>query len=156
MTRLAVLLDPDRALRTMCEPITAFDGALGVLAVDMLQSLYAAQGRGLAAPQVGVTRRLFVMDTTWKEGTPAPQVFVNPEIIGAAEELVPHEERCLSIPDTPRRVARPGWVDLRWQDLSGDWHEARFEGFDAVCVQHERDHLDGILITDKPDPGPGT
>ena len=149
MTIHPVLTDPAPALRATCAPVDAFDGALGALALDMLQTLYAAYGRGLAAPQIGVTRRLFVMDATWKEARPQPQVFVNPEILRASDTLVTGEEQCLSIPDTPVPVARAAWIDLRWCDLSGATFEARFEGFEAVCIQHERDHLDGVLITDK-------
>ncbi|MGR3501755.1 peptide deformylase [Pseudaestuariivita sp.] len=144
-----VVLHPAEVLREVCTPVTTFDGALGRLAVDMLRTMYAAQGRGLAAPQVGETLRLFVMDTAWKEEAPAPQVFVNPRVIAASTETATREEGCLSIPDQPVRVTRPAWVDLTWQDLAGTEHTARFDGFASACVQHEIDHLDGILILDK-------
>lgn len=145
----SVLIDPAPELRTMCKPVSAFDGALGVLAFDLLQTLYHAKGRGLAAPQIGITRRIFVTDVSWKEGTPYPQVYVNPEITDMADKTVTGEEQCLSIPDTPLQVARPEWVDLTWHDLDGRTISDRFSGFAAICVLHERDHLDGILITDK-------
>jgi peptide deformylase len=90
----------------------------------------------------------------WKEGTPEPQVFVNPEIVDASEEVVTHEEGCLSIPGRTSRVARPAEVALRWQDLDGKTREGRFEGFAATCVQHEIDHLDGILCIDREEPAP--
>lgn len=146
-----VLIAPHDTLRQVCAPVTVFDGALGQLAVDMLASMYAAYGRGLAAPQIGVTQRLFVMDETWKTGTPDPQVFVNPDIIAASDMQATLEEGCLSLPDHPVSVTRPDWVDLRWQDLSGHTHQARLHSFAAALVQHERDHLDGILITDYED-----
>ena len=144
-----ILTVPAPVLRQVCDPVEVFDGRLGELAVDMLQTMHAASGRGLAAPQVGETLRLFVMDTGWKAGTPRPVVCVNPQIVAASEQTAVHEERCLSIPDTPCRLARPVRVDLRWQTLAGTWKEARVEGADAVCVQHEIDHLDGILCTDR-------
>ena len=143
-----VLTDPAPELRATCTPVTDFDGALGALALDMLQTLYAAQGRGLAAPQIGVTERVFVMDASWKTGVPAPQVFVNPEIVSRSDEVWVGTEQCLSIPDHPVEVARAEWITLQWQDLGGARLEARFTGFDGICIQHERDHLDGILITD--------
>ncbi|AHM03833.1 Peptide deformylase [Roseibacterium elongatum DSM 19469] len=143
-----VVLAPDPVVSRRCAAVERFDGALGELAMDLLQTLYAAEGRGLAAPQIGVSARIFVTDTTWKAGKPSPTVFVNPEIVAASENTAIYEERCLSIPDRAVRVTRPAWVDLRWCALSGEVRQARFDGFDAVCVQHERDHLDGILITE--------
>lgn len=146
---LPVVLHPDPVLRERCAPVERFDGDLAQLAWDMLATMYDAPGRGLAAPQVGRTLRLFVMDCAWKEGTPVPRVFVNPVIEGTSDEMVTREEGCLSIPDTPCLVSRPAWVEVRWQDLSGASHEARFEGMEAVCAQHENDHLDGVLCIDR-------
>lgn len=142
---------PDPVLREVCAPVTVFDQALADLAQQMLDTMYAAPGRGLAAPQVGIAQRLFVMDATWKEGTPAPRVFVNAEIIGASDELATFTEGCLSIPNQTSRINRPSEVTLRWQDLDGAPHTETFTGFAAVCVQHERDHLDGILCIDYPE-----
>lgn len=117
--------------------------------------MYEGYGRGLAAPQVGSDRygaRVFVMDAGWKEtGNRAGRVFVNPEITWASDELAAFEEGCLSIPDQPRRIARPAEIALRWQDVTGARHEARFTGPEAVIIQHERDHLDGRLILDHPE-----
>lgn len=141
---------PDPVLRAICAPVVAFDASLATLAADMLETMYAAPGRGLAAPQVGVTQRVFVMDATWKDGTPSPQVFVNPEILQVSDRTVTQPEGCLSIPGDVTQVCRPDQVRLRWQDLDASWHEADFTGFEAACTQHELDHLDGILITDKP------
>ncbi|WP_425037844.1 peptide deformylase [Primorskyibacter sp. S187A] len=145
---LSLVLAPDPILRQICAPLNFAEGAWGEVAFEMLRVMYQAKGRGLAAPQVGLNVRLFVMDSQWKSACPIPRVFCNPEIVVASERLVTQEEGCLSLPDQPMPVARPAWVRMRWQDLGGAWHDARFEGFEAACVQHERDHLDGILITD--------
>lgn len=139
---------PDSVLRRPCLPVTAIDDAIRQLAADMLETLYAAPGRGLAAPQVAVTLRLFVMDCTWKEGTPSPRVCINPEIVAASDTLATNTEGCLSIPGVPAQVARPDWVVLRWRDLDGRHREERLTGFEAVCAQHELDHLNGRLCID--------
>jgi peptide deformylase len=145
-----IVLLGDPVLRGRALVVTAFDAGLKTLAADMLDTMYAAPGRGLAAPQVGVPLRLFVMDIGWKEGAPDPQVFVNPRLTDASDVLVPYTEGCLSIPGQTSRVARPDRVALHWQDLDGTAHDGWFDGFAAVCVQHERDHLDGILCIDLP------
>lgn len=139
---------PDPVLRQPCTPVPAIDADLRQLAADMLETMYAAPGRGLAAPQVAVTLRLFVMDCTWKDGTPSPRVCVNPEIVSASDTLATNTEGCLSIPGVPAQVARPDWVVLRWTDLEGTRHQQRLEGFEAVCAQHELDHLNGRLCID--------
>ncbi len=139
---------PDPVLRAVCKPVDSFGPALRALADGMLAAMYDATGRGLAAPQVGVVKRLFVMDETWKDGAPSPQVFVNPVVTWADERREACEEGCLSIPDTPCLVTRPVAIRLAWQDLDGTAQEAAFDGFAARCIQHERDHLDGILCTD--------
>lgn len=149
MARLPILLLPDPRLRQKCAPVTQFDAALKQLADDMFETMYAAPGRGLAGPQVGAMQRIFVMDTGWKEGRPSPMVFINPEI-RATSGSATGGEGCLSIPDQPVRIARPAIVQLAWQDLAGRACEGFFEGFAATCVQHERDHLDGILCIDYP------
>ena len=143
---------PDPVLREVARPVTGFDADLQALAQDMLETMYDAPGRGLAAPQIGLGLRLFVMDVAWKDGTSDPRVFVNPEVVEASEETVTREEGCLSIPGRTSRVTRPGAVTLRWQDPDGLAQEERFEGFAATCVQHEIDHLDGILCTDREEP----
>ncbi|EYD78026.1 Peptide deformylase [Rubellimicrobium mesophilum DSM 19309] len=147
---------PDPVLREVAAPVEAFDEGLRDLARDMLETMYDAPGRGLAAPQVGLPVRLFVMDVAWKDGEPDPQVFVNPEVIGTSHDMVTREEGCLSIPERVSRVSRPAEVALRWQDLGGEWQEDTFEGFAATCVQHELDHLDGILCIDREEPAPET
>ncbi len=145
---LPILQHPDPILRETCAPVTVFDEALQNLAEDMLHTMYDAPGRGLAAPQVGHAIRLFVMDTTWKEEDPTPQAFVNPQIIMASPETEVGEEGCLSLYGQTCQVRRPVEVTLRYQDLWGETHMDVFDGFAARCVQHERDHLDGILCID--------
>ncbi len=140
---------PDPVLRGRAEPVAAFDGALAALAADLLDTMYAAPGRGLAAPQVGVASRLFVMDAGWKEGAPEPRAFANPEVLWTSGETASREEGCLSIPGRLYRVTRPARLGLRWQGLDGTPQEGEFDGFEAACVQHEIDHLDGVLICDR-------
>lgn len=118
----------------------------------MPETLHAAPGRGQAAPQVGVLRRLSVMDAGWKTGAPAPQVFVNPRVLWRSDEVVTGGEGCLSIPGRTVGVARAAAVVLEWHGLDGARAEARLEGFAAVCAQHEIDHLDGIVALDRVPP----
>jgi len=124
------------------------DDPLRALIADMFETMYDAPGRGLAAPQVGVLSRVFVMDATWKSGARTPLTFINPEILWASPETQVNEEGCLSIPDTPRRVARPARVEVMWLDADGAQKRGAFEGFEAACICHEMDHLDGVLILD--------
>ena len=144
-----IVLHPDPRLRAACAPVGEVTGAVRALAADMLETMYAAPGRGLAAPQVGVALRLFVMDVAWKEGDPAPVVAVDPEIVAASEETDAAEEACLSIPGRPVRVRRPAAVTMRWTGLDGTRAEHRLAGAAARCAQHELDHLDGVLILDR-------
>jgi len=155
MALLPILLHPDPRLSQPCDPVGEPDDAIRQLAADMLETMYHATGRGLAAPQVGVMLRLFVMDLEWKHGFPAPQVIIDPVIELASDDLAVHTERCLSIPDQPRAVSRPAEVRMRWTLPSGQVRSSVFTGFAAVCVQHELDHLDGRLILDHP-PAPST
>lgn len=150
MAVLPILHLPDPRLRQVCAPVTQFGPALQQLADDMLETMYAAPGRGLAGPQVGVMQRIFVMDVEWKEGRASPLVCINPEIVDAIGQAVT-VEGCLSIPDRPVRIQRPAVIRLAWQDVAGRACEGFFEGFAATCVQHERDHLDGVLCIDYPD-----
>lgn len=145
MALLPILRWPDSRLMTMCSPVI---DDVSELAVDMLETMYAAPGRGLAAPQVGVLLRLFVMDCTWKDGIYAPQVVVNPEILWRSAETAVGREGCLSLPDLTTHIMRSKAVQMRWSDLSGDICEQRFTGFAAICVQHEFDHLNGVLTLD--------
>ncbi|MGR3465189.1 peptide deformylase [Limimaricola sp.] len=149
MAVLDIVTHPAPVLRAKAKPVALFDATLSQLAADMIETMYDAPGRGLAAPQVGLPMRIFVTDVHWRTGNPAPKVFVNPEIVEVSEDTVLREEGCLSIPDTPCRVRRPARVTLKWQDLQGLGQEAAFEGIEATCVQHELDHLDGILCIDR-------
>ena len=145
---LDLRFDGDPVLRAVAAPVTAFDDDLALLVAEMLATMYAAPGRGLAAPQVGVSQRVFVIDTTWKDGDPDPQAFVNPQIIARSKTTATAVEACLSIPDRAFAVTRPIWVDMRWQDIAGDVQQGRFDGVAAICVCHEYDHLEGVLISD--------
>ena len=142
---LPILRWPDPPLSTPCAPVGGRDVA--ALAADMLETMYAAPGRGLAAPQVGVLLRLFVMDTGWKEGTPAPRICLDPvvEFIG---DFVEGPESCLSLPGIVTRVARAERVALHWTTPDGDRRSEVLDGFAAVCAQHEADHLDGRMTLD--------
>ncbi len=122
---------------------------MSALAADMLQTMYAAPGIGLAAPQVGVTKRLIVMDCEKGEGAlPRPMALLNPVVVWASEERSVYEEGCLSLPDQYGDVERPVAVRVRWMGLDGRDAEEEFSGLWATCVQHEIDHLDGKLFID--------
>ncbi len=148
MAVLPILRYPDPRLRRVALPVTVVDDRIRTLAEDMLQTIYAAPGRGLAGPQVGVLERLFVIDVTWKQGRRSPRVFINPELIGASDTLHTGTEGCLSIPGVPVAVTRPAEVTLRWTDLEGATRRERLTGPEATCAQHEFDHLNGRLIID--------
>lgn len=143
-----IIVLPDPRLRKAAQPVTVFDAALRALANDMLETMYEAPGIGLAAPQIGVMKRLFVMDCTGRDDDPDPRVFVNPELLWQSDDLATSEEGCLSIPDVYEEVTRPSQVRLRWTDLDGQVLEEDFAHRPAVCVQHELDHLDGKLFID--------
>jgi peptide deformylase len=147
---LPILRWPDPRLSQPCDPV-APGTELEQLVTDMFETMYAAPGRGLAAPQVGVMSRLFVMDCGWKEGDMTPVVCINPQIVAAADTCATGDEGCLSIPGVVTPVARPEWIVLRWTDLAGNLQEQRLEGFEARCAQHEYDHLDGRVTFDRLD-----
>ena len=142
-----ILIHPDPRLKKLCDPVTAISPELGKLAEEMLETMYDAPGIGLAAPQIGVMKRLIVMDCI-KDGTPEPMVLLNPEVTWSSEDLSTYEEGCLSIPDQYAEVERPAAIRARWQDLDGKVHEEEMEGLMATCLQHEMDHLEGILFID--------
>ena len=143
----SILIHPDPRLKKPCDPVAEITDDVRVLARDMLETMYDAPGIGLAAPQVGVMRRLIVMDCI-KEGTPRPMVLLNPNVVWASEDLGVYEEGCLSIPDQYAEVRRPSQVRVQWLGLDGDAQEEQFVGIWATCVQHEIDHLDGRLFID--------
>ncbi|WP_298839770.1 peptide deformylase [uncultured Roseobacter sp.] len=152
MSVLPILCWPDPRLSVVCDAVSSVTAEMQDLADDMLETMYAAPGRGLAAPQVGHLLRLFVMDVTWKEGAPAPQFFFNPVIADASDTMATHSEGCLSIPGVTAEVARPDRVRLTWTDRAGVTDTAWFEGFAAACVQHELDHLNGRVTLDHLEP----
>ena len=144
-----ILLHPDPRLKKVCAPVPDMSDELRALADDMLESMYAAPGIGLAAPQVGVLSRLLVMDCVKEEGGAAkPMVLFNPEIIASSDELNTYEEGCLSIPEHFADVTRPAVVEVRWLDRDGCEQQQVFDGLWATCVQHEIDHLNGKLFID--------
>lgn len=153
MPILPILTWPDPVLSRPARPLPPgpADASTRALASDMLDTMYAAPGRGLAAPQVGHLKRLFVMDVAWRDGPPDPMVLVNPRILWAADTLADGPEGCLSIPGIRATVARATALRLAWQDLDGADHLADLSGFAAICAQHEIDHLDGILTLDRVD-----
>jgi peptide deformylase len=142
-----ILIHPDPRLKKPCEQIAEVTEDLRALAADMLETMYDAPGVGLAAPQIGVMKRLIVMDCI-KDGTPEPMVLLNPQVIWSSEDLSTYEEGCLSIPDQYAEVKRPASVTVQWMNLDGAAQERSFEGLWATCVQHEIDHLDGKLFID--------
>lgn len=142
-----ILIHPDPRLKKPCDPVDGITGEIRDLAGDMLETMYDAPGIGLAAPQVGVLRRVMVMDCI-KDGPPRPMVLVNPKVIWASEDLGVYEEGCLSIPDQYAEVRRPAEVRVTWLGMDGTRQEEQFAGIWATCVQHEIDHLDGKLFID--------
>lgn len=139
---------PDKRLRLVSEPVEKITPEVRALADDMFESMYDAPGIGLAAIQVAVPLRLITMDLSKTEGEKAPRVFINPEILSASEELAVYEEGCLSIPDYYEEVQRPARVRFRYMDLDGKIHEEDADSLFATCIQHEIDHLNGVLFVD--------
>ncbi|WP_299566394.1 peptide deformylase [uncultured Sulfitobacter sp.] len=148
MSVLPIVQWPDPRLMEICAPVAAITPEIETLAAEMLETMYAAPGRGLAGPQVGAMIRMFVMDAGWKEGKPDPLVCINPMLQEVGEERVSNSEGCLSIPGVSADVSRPSQVQMVWTGLNGARFVQSFEGFGAVCVQHELDHLDGVVTFD--------
>ncbi len=149
MSARDIILHPDPRLKKVCDPVTDITPKLQALADDMLETMYAAPGIGLAAPQVGELTRLLVMDCVKEEGAPPrPMVLLNPEVVWESETRNVYEEGCLSIPDQFADVERPSEVRVRWLDRDGNPQEEQFDGLWATCVQHEIDHLNGTLFID--------
>jgi peptide deformylase len=145
MARLAILEFPDPRLRTRATPVTRFDAELAQLVEDLLETMYAAPGIGLAATQVDVHKRLLVMDVS--DARDQPQVFINPEIL-SRDGVEVTEEGCLSVPQVFENVQRAARVRARAQDRTGAYYERDLDGLLAVCLQHEMDHLEGKLFVD--------
>ncbi len=148
MTIREIISLPDKRLRLVSKPVEAITPEIRALADDMLETMYEAPGIGLAAIQVAVPLRLITMDLSKKEGEKDPRVFINPEILSSSEELSTYEEGCLSIPEYYEEVERPATVRVRFMDLDGKIHEEDADGLYATCIQHEIDHLNGVLFVD--------
>jgi len=143
-----ILVLPDARLRAVADPIVEVDDEIKALAKDMLDTMYDAPGIGLAAPQIGVMKRIVVIDVAPEGEPPEPMVLINPEITHFGDEMQVTEEGCLSIPELYYEVERPNAVTVDYTDLEGNRVTKETEGKLAVCVQHELDHLDGVLYID--------
>ncbi|MFA7603082.1 MAG: peptide deformylase [Novosphingobium sp.] len=159
---------PDPRLKQISKPVEAFDDALRTLVADMFETMYDAPGIGLAAIQVGVPLRVLVIDLqpddpdaepevctahgdhehTHQPTKKEPRVFINPELLDPSEELSVYNEGCLSVPEIYAEVERPARIRARWQDIDGKVHEEEMDGLLATCLQHEMDHLEGVLFID--------
>ena len=143
-----IIVLPDKRLRQVSDPVKAVDAGVRTLVDDMFETMYKAPGVGLAAIQVGVARRVVTVDTAKKEEPKNPQVFINPEIVWSSEEKSTYEEGCLSIPEYYEEVERPTQVKVRFMDLDGATQEVAADGLLATVLQHEIDHINGILFID--------
>lgn len=148
MAKLPIILFPDPILRKTALTVERIDAGLQRLIEDMLETMYRAPGVGLAAPQVGISRRLFVMDPARDQEPAAPRAFLNPEIVASGNEMRVYEEGCLSIPEMFAEVERPAAVVVRYLSPEGEMREERLEGHAATIAQHEIDHLNGVLFID--------
>ena len=147
MALLNILIFPDPRLRKVAEPIVKFDKSLEKLTEDMLDTMYEANGIGLAATQVDVHKRVIVMDIS--DDKTDPRIFINPEYdIKDDKSLFTFSEGCLSVPGYNEEITRPDNIHLKWQDIEGNFHEEEPEGILTVCIQHEIDHLEGKLMVD--------
>jgi peptide deformylase len=167
MAILPIIEAPDPRLKTISKPVDTFDDQLKILVHDMFETMYDAHGIGLAAIQVGIPLRLLVIDLQPEDEDAEPEpcdhdghhhhhqptkkeprVFVNPEILDPSADFKTYQEGCLSVPDIYADVDRPAMCRVRWQDLDGNRHEEQMDGMMAVCIQHEMDHLNGVLFID--------
>ena len=143
-----ILTEPNEILRKKSLPVDSVDKDLQILMDDMLETMYAAPGIGLAAIQVGIPKRVIVLDIEQKEGNKKPLFFVNPEIIQKSKNLSTYEEGCLSVPGQFAEIDRPDKCHIKYLDYYGEKKEINAEGMLATCIQHEIDHLEGILFID--------
>jgi peptide deformylase len=148
MTIKPLIILPDPLLRQVSQPVERVDSELNQLVDDMLETMYEAPGIGLAAIQVGVPRRLLVIDLAKEGEEPAPLVFINPKVIRSSDERSTYEEGCLSIPDYYAEVERPATITVSSLDRTGKEVTTEADGLLATCLQHEIDHLDGVLFID--------
>ena len=147
MTELSILLHPDPRLKKISIQVTNIDERIKKLCLDMIDTMYSHSGVGLAAPQVGVLKRVVVMDCS-DDGEKSPVTLINPEIVWSSEEVSKFEEGCLSIPHIREEIKRPSSVQVKFTDISGILKVSYFKGLWATCIQHEIDHLNGKLFID--------
>jgi len=143
-----IICIPDERLRLTSEPVGTITPEIRQLVADMFETMYEAPGIGLAAIQIAVPKRIITMDLARQDEERQPRVFIDPEILWASDDTAPYEEGCLSLPDYYETVERPARVRLRYTDLDGKVHEEEADGLFATCIQHEIDHLDGIVFID--------
>jgi peptide deformylase len=143
-----IITAPDSRLKVISKPVAGVDDALRALMDDMLETMYAAPGIGLAAIQVGVPKRVIVMDIAREGEPPTPRYFVNPEIVWASDETAVYEEGCLSVPEIYDGVERPARCRIEYLDYDGKKRVMEADGLLATCIQHEIDHLNGVLFID--------
>lgn len=148
MAKRGILILPDKRLRLKSAPVGAVDKALRALVDDMFETMYDAPGIGLAAIQIGVPKRVVTMDLAKKDEPKAPQVFINPEVAWTSDEKAVYEEGCLSIPEYYEAVERPSAVNVKYLDIEGKVQEIEASGLLATCLQHEIDHINGVLFID--------
>jgi len=149
MAKLDIIIAPDARLKLKCAPVARVDASIRKFMDDMLETMYAAPGIGLAAPQVGIARRIIVVDAVAKGEPPRPYRMANPEITWASDEDTLYNEGCLSLPEHYADVVRPKSVRVRYLDHENEIRELEADGLLATCVQHEMDHLDGVLFVDR-------
>ena len=143
-----ILTAPDPRLQALSTDVEAVDGDIRALVADMIDSMYAAEGIGLAAIQIGVAKRILVIDLDQKEGNKNPRAFINPKITWASEEMSTYEEGCLSVPEIWDDVERPARIKAEYLDIDGKPQTLEADGLLATCLQHEMDHLNGVLFID--------
>ena len=148
MAKLDIIIAPDPRLKVKCKPVAKVDTKVARLMDDMLETMYAAPGIGLAAPQVGVAQRVIVLDVAREDEKPAPLRMANPELVWISDEDTTYNEGCLSLPEHYADVVRPKGIRVRYLDHQNEIRELEAEGLLATCIQHEMDHLDGILFVD--------
>ncbi len=150
MALLPILTAPHPILKQQATPVETIDDTVRRTLDDMLETMYDAPGIGLAAPQVGISQRMLVMDVEYreKEAAPNPIKIINPDIIEVSDEDANYDEGCLSVPGHYSNVVRPAWVVVKYHDEKGVAQQLKAEGLLATCIQHEIDHLDGILFID--------
>ncbi len=148
MARLPVIVAPDPRLKAQAEPVAEVTDGIRTLMDDMLETMYAANGIGLAAPQVGVLKRVIVVDVARGDEESNPMALANPEVTWKSDEMAVYEEGCLSLPEHYAEVERPEKVGIRYLDQEGRDQEMAVDSIMATCIQHEIDHLDGMLFVD--------